>query len=90
MGELISLDDVLQAQQKEDQARMVEGLQELLKRAQDGELLAVAFIAVPKERQNLSIGLLKTETVGLHELVGSSVILSDYLRGRMQEPEEEG
>jgi hypothetical protein len=80
MGDLIRIDSVVQEKEREERARMADGLRQLAKRAEDGELLAVAFVAIPHEREGLSVGLLKTKQTGLHELVGATTILNDYLR----------
>lgn len=80
MGDLIRLEDVNKARTQEERLHMVEGLRELLVRAEAGELLAVSYVAIPADRECLAVGLLKTSECAMHEVVGATTILSDYLR----------
>jgi hypothetical protein len=80
MGKLIRIDTVVQQKLQEERLRMASGLRELANRAEAGELLAVAFVAIPTERENLTVGVVKTEEAGIHELVGATTVLNDYLR----------
>ena len=83
MAELICIESVKEKRAQEERAKMVEGLEELRVRAEAGELAGVVFVAVPTERESLSVGLLKTTGCGNHELVGAAVMMSDYLRKRL-------
>jgi hypothetical protein len=80
MGDLIRLEDLNKAKTQEERLRMVDGLRELLIRAEAGELLAVSYVVIPADRECLAVGLLKTSECGMHEVVGATTILSDYLR----------
>lgn len=80
MGDLIRLEDLNKAKAQEERVHMVEGLRDLLMRAEAGELHAVSYVAIPVDRDCLSVGLLKTSECGMHEVVGATTILSDYLR----------
>lgn len=74
------IDDAIQQRKREQHTRMAENLRALATRAEKGELLGVAFVALPSDREAVSVGVLKTEQTGLHELVGATTILNDYLR----------
>ncbi|WP_439542527.1 hypothetical protein [Hyphomicrobium sp.] len=80
MGDLIRLEDLNKAKTQEERVRMVEGLRDLLARAEAGELHAVSYVVIPADRECLSVGVLKTSECGMHEVVGATTILSDYLR----------
>lgn len=80
MGDLIRLEDLNKAKSQEERARMVEGLRDLLMRAEAGELHAVSYVAIPVDRECLAVGVLKTAECGMHEVVGATTILSEYLR----------
>jgi hypothetical protein len=55
-------------------------LLELLERVRRDELVGLLFVGIPTDRQSLSIGLLKYDGCGVHEMVGATTILQDYLR----------
>jgi len=83
MADLICIESVKEERAQEERTKMVEGLEELLDRAKSGELSGLVFVAVPTNRESLSVGLLKTTGCGNHELVGASVMMSDYFRKRL-------
>jgi hypothetical protein len=80
MGDLIRLEDLNKEKAREERVHMVQGLKDLLARAEAGELHAISYVAIPIDRECLSVGLLKTSECGMHEVVGATTILSDYLR----------
>ncbi len=83
MADLICIDGLKTKRALEERAKIVEGLEQLLTRAKAGELLGVAFVALPMDRECLSVGMLKTAECGTYELVGASVMMSDYFRNRL-------
>lgn len=83
MGKLIRIDGFLQEKDREERACMAASLRELAGRAENGELLAVAFVVIPQHRENVDVGILKMPEVGLHELVGATTILNDHVRKAM-------
>jgi hypothetical protein len=80
MGDLIRIDKILAEKDREERERLVLGIESLLERARAGELLGVCFVAIPVDRECLSVGMLKTSDCGTHELVGASAMMTDYLR----------
>lgn len=80
MGDLIRIDQIVENHERERRSRMAEALRDLALQAEKGDLRGVAFVTIPLKRENLSIGLVQMDDVALHELVGATTILNDYLR----------
>lgn len=80
MGDLISIDSAVLERDREERDRMATHLRELADQAEKGDLLAVAFVAIPHDREGLNVGVVKTGKAGVAELIGATTILSDYLR----------
>lgn len=88
MGDIINIGDVIGERDREDRQRMENALQGLIQRVREGELVGILFVAIPTNRQSLSIGLLKANGCGIHEMVGASTMLNDYLRDASQDNSE--
>jgi hypothetical protein len=54
-------------------------MQELLARAEAGELKALLLASIDSDNQNVTLGVLRGENTGLHEMIGLSHMLSDAL-----------
>ena len=63
----------------EGQQRLVEGLEDLLKKAKDGELKGLCYASIEVENDAIVLGVLHADTCGLHELIGVSQMLNDRL-----------
>ena len=85
MGDIINIGDVICERDREDRQRMENAL---IQRVREGELVGILFVAIPTNRQSLSIGLLKANGCGIHEMVGASTMLNDYLRDASQDSSE--
>ena len=53
-----------------DQAKLIAGLQELLARAEAGELKALCYASIDSDNQNVTLGVLRGDNTGLHEVIG--------------------
>jgi len=85
MGDIINIGDVICERDREDRQRMENAL---IQRVREGELVGILFVAIPTNRQSLTIGLLKANGCGIHEMVGASTMLNDYLRDASQDSSE--
>ena len=86
MGEVIDIGEVISEKHRSDRERMENALLELLERVRSDELVGLLFVAIPSDRESLSIGMLKYEGCGIHEMVGASTMLQDYLRDTSKQP----
>jgi len=51
----------------------------MLARAELGELKAVCYASIATDNESITLGILKGDSTGLHEMVGASQILADAL-----------
>lgn len=79
MGDLVSIDRIRDEKSREERERMVNTLESLLVRAKAGELIGVCFAAIPIDRQSVTVGALKLDACGAHELIGVSAMLAGYI-----------
>jgi len=79
VGELVSIDRIRDEKAEAERERMVSTLESLLSRAKAGELIGVCFGAIAVDRQSVTVGALKLDQCGAHELVGISVMLADHI-----------
>jgi hypothetical protein len=79
MGDVVEL--TRHKDETQDRAReaMVAALEALLDRARSGSLISVCFVAIPRDRNTLNIGVVNSPECKFHELIGAAVILSDQL-----------
>lgn len=75
-----STSGVLEDKARDDRERIETALLALLERVRNDELVGLLFVAIPTDRKSLSIGRLKADGCGIHEMVGVSAMLQDYLR----------
>ena len=47
--------------------------------AESGEIKAVCYASIDSDGQNVTLGVLRGENTGLHEMIGLSHMLSDAL-----------
>ena len=85
MGEVIDIDEIISGKHRTDRERMEAALLALLERVRSDELVGLLFVAIPSDRESLSIGLLKYEGCGIHEMIGAATMLQDYLREASKE-----
>ncbi len=79
MGNLFLISSEREKKASEDQQRLIIGLQELLARAESGELKAMCYASIDDDGHSVTLGVLQNGKCGLHELVGLSQMLSDSL-----------
>ena len=79
MTNLILLQGERQKREKETNKTLVTGLKELLVKAESGELKAMCYGGIDADGQTVSLGVLRDDNTGLHEMVGLSQMLSDAL-----------
>jgi hypothetical protein len=79
MNKLVVLERVRDKRTAEKQERLIDGLKELLQRAESGSLKGVCYASIGSDDETLSFGVLHTPACGVHELVGLSQILNDRL-----------
>ena len=79
MSNLVLLSGERGKREKADQKKLIIGLQELLARAETGELKALCYASIDSDNQNVTLGVLRGENTGLHEMIGLSHMLSDAL-----------
>ena len=65
--------------EKEINKQLIAGLQELLAKAEIGELRALCYGGIYEDGQTVTLGVLNDERTGLHEMIGVSQMLSDAL-----------
>ena len=79
MNKLVVLDRVREKRAAGRHERLIDGLKELLQRAESGTLKGVCYACIGSDDETLSFGVLHTPACGVHELVGLSQILNDRL-----------
>lgn len=79
MTNLVLLSGEREKKDLEGQRRLIEGLQELLVRAEAGDLKALCYGGIGADGQSISLGILHNGAIGLHEMVGLSQMLNDHL-----------
>jgi hypothetical protein len=79
MSNLVLLSGERGKREKADQKKLIIGLPELLARAETGELKALCYTSIDSDNQNVTLGVLRGENTGLHEMIGLSHMLSDAL-----------
>jgi hypothetical protein len=62
----------------ERQDRLVEQLEDLLREARAGKISGMVYATVGSEA-NVTLGVLNTDTCGMHEMIGISQMLNDRL-----------
>lgn len=85
MGEVVDIGNIISEKHRSDRERMESALLTLLDRVRSDELVGLLFVAIPGDRKSLSIGMLKYEGCGVHEMVGASTMLQDFLRDASKE-----
>ena len=76
MTNLVLLQGERQKREKEINKTLVTGL---LVKAECGELKAMCYGGIDADGQTVSLGVLRDDNTGLHEMVGLSQMLSDAL-----------
>jgi hypothetical protein len=79
MSNLVLLSGERVKREQGDQKKLIVGLKELLARAEAGELKALCYASIDSDNQNVTLGVLRGESTGLHEMIGLSHMLSDAL-----------
>jgi len=79
MTNLVLLQGERKKREKEINKTLVTGLEELLAKAESGELKAMCYGGINADGQTVSLGVLHDDNTGLHEMVGLSQMLSDAL-----------
>ena len=79
MTNLVLLNSQRSKKDEQDRADLVNGLKELLAKAEMGELKAVCYASIATDNESITLGILKGGATGLHEMVGASQILADAL-----------
>lgn len=79
MGEVVKLTQPKDEMHDRACNAMVAALEALLDRARAGTLISVCFVAIPRDRHTLKIGVVNSPECRFHELLGAAVILSDQL-----------
>jgi fructose-bisphosphate aldolase class 1 len=79
MGDLVLIDQVRGEKEQEQRQKIIAGLEALLDRAKSGEIIGVCFAAIPADRESVTVGALRADECGAHELVGISALLAAYI-----------
>lgn len=79
MTNLVLLNTQRAKRDEQDRADLVNGLKELLAKAELGELKAVCYASIASDGETITLGILRGGAIGLHEMVGASQILADAL-----------
>ena len=79
MTKLVLLQGERKKREKEINKTLVTGLQELLAKAESGELKAMCYGGIDADGHTVSLGVLHDDNTGFHEMVGLSQMLSDAL-----------
>jgi hypothetical protein len=79
MTNLVLLQGERKKREKKTNKQLIAGLQELLAKAETGELKALCYGGIDEDGQTVSLGVLHDEKTGLHEMIGLSQMLSDAL-----------
>jgi hypothetical protein len=84
MAKLVVLQDKRE-KLTEGQDRVVSQLEGLLKKARAGKIRGMVYATVAEEDASIMLGMLNTDTCGVHELVGLSQMLNDRLLTAVRE-----
>lgn len=79
MTNLVLLNTQRSKRDEENRAHLVNGLKDLLAKAELGEIKALCYASIAIDGENITLGILKDDSTGLHEMVGASQILADAL-----------
>lgn len=82
MSNFVLLSDERKKREQADRAKLVAGLQELLAMAESGQIKAVCYATLDYSGDSFTVGVLREEATGLHEMIGLTQILNDSLLGR--------
>ena len=81
MAKLVNLESVKDQRAQQKRKRMVAGLENLLARAKSGEISGVCFAAITADRESVCIAALHNQDSSFHELVGATILMTDYVVG---------
>ena len=84
MGNLVLIENERAKKSASDREQLVEGLERLLDRAKKGELKGICFAGVDTNG-DMTLGVLRRSSCGIHELIGLAYILSDSLLESLRE-----
>ena len=79
MTNLVLISDERAKKSSDQQKKLITGLQELLARAESGELKAMCYASIDTDDESVTLGVLQGGDTGLHELIGLSQMLSNSL-----------
>lgn len=79
MSDLVLLRGEREKREQADQAKLIAGLQDLLAMAEQGKIKAVCFATIDCDNDSVSVGVLRGEDTGLHEMIGLANILNSSL-----------
>jgi len=79
MTNLVLLNTQRSKRDEQERAHLVNGLKELLAKAELGEIKAVCYASIATDGESITLGILKDDSTGMHEMVGASQILADAL-----------
>ena len=79
MTKLVSINCEREKRASGDQKKIIEGLRELLARAERGELKSICYAAVDTDERSVTLGALQSGAGNIAELVGLSHMLCDSL-----------
>jgi hypothetical protein len=80
MGKLVVLEGGRNSLNEGTNEKLISGLEDLLGRAKSGEMKGLIYASIDRDNQTVSLGILHDPvTMGLHEAIGLSEMLSDSL-----------
>jgi len=85
MSNLVLLSGEREKREEADQAKLVAGLQELLAMAESGQIKAICYAALDSGGDNFTVGVLRGENTGHHEMIGLVQILNDSLLAKLRD-----
>lgn len=80
MGKLVVLEGGKNSLNEGTNERLISGLEDLISRARSGEMKGLIYASIDSDNQTVNLGILHDPvTMGLHEAIGLSEMLSDSL-----------
>lgn len=86
MGEIVSFDLAKEERLRHSRESAADELEHLAELARSGEIKGACYVLLTSDGDKTLTGFMKGEQCGMHELVGASSMLHDYiLRATLEE-----
>ena len=79
MGEVVSFDSIRQEKVRDSREAAAGELEQIVELARSGEIKGACYVMLTADGNLTLTGFLKGDQCGMHELVGASALLHDYI-----------